>query len=210
MPNMSAQALRTAVFQAVATDAAFRNELAQDANKAITARFGEQSLKVRIENEAEKHLTFLIPSRTDALARGIDAAVTGIGERGPSRSEFEAIVVQRAWSDAAFLSQLRQDPATAINGALAKFGSSVPSGVAVRIYEEQPGECVIVVPRPVDSSELSEAELEAVAGGELVVVGVAVATVVVETVVSTVVGTVVGSVVGKTVGSVEEQRLGSN
>jgi hypothetical protein len=67
----------------------------------------------------------------------------------------------------------------------------VPEGATVKLYEEQPGESLIVVPRPLDTAaELSDAELEAVAGGEgavIIVVGAvvgAVATVIADKIIS--------------------------
>lgn len=167
MPAMSSQALRTAVINAVTSDAAFRENLAKDATKAITARFGQQSLSTRVFFEQPNDLTFLIPAKTDKLAQAIGRVADSIGSRTPTRGEFEALVVHRAWNDAAFLSALRSDAKSTIDAELAKCGASVPQGASVVVYEEQPNECLISVPRPVDAgAELSEAELEAVAGGE--------------------------------------------
>jgi len=190
MPNMSAQALRTAVVNAAISDATFLKELGKDAAKAIETRFGAQTVKPQVHFEKENELTFLIPQKTEKLEQAIQRAVTEIGDRSPTRGEFDTLVISRAWTDPAFLGELRRDTRTAIASALQKYGASVPEGSAVRLYEEQPGECVIVVPRPVDvGAQLSDAELEAVAGGELaataaiIVVG-AVATVIADKIIS--------------------------
>ena len=169
MPNMSAQALRTAVVNAAISDASFLKALGEDGGKAIEARFGAQSVKAQVHFEKENELTFLIPQKTDKLAQAIDRAVSEIGSRTPTRGEFDTLLIHKAWSDGSFLSQLRSDPSNTVSSALKKYGANVPENSKVQLYEEKAGECVIVVPRPVDTgAQLSDAELEAVAGGELV------------------------------------------
>jgi hypothetical protein len=187
MADMSAQALRTAVIQAVITDASFRDELAKDAAKAIQSRFGDQSLKPHIEFEKEGELSLVVPQKTEKLSQALARVVAERGERQPTRGEFESALILRAWNDPAFLTQLRSNPTAALDTALHTYSGSVPAGVTVRVYEEQPGECLVVIPRPADAaSELSDAELEAVAGGE---VGIIIA--------SAIVGAIAGEVVHK-------------
>lgn len=185
MSDMSAQALRTAVVNEVIANADFRTELAKDATTAIEQKFGKQPVTVHIEEEQDNEMSVLIPARTDQLAQSFDQFVKDLGERSPTRSEFEVVLVQRVWSDSTFANELRQDARTAINSLLQKYGTSVPEGMTLRVYEEKPGECLIVVPRPAAmDAELSEAELEAVAGGE----GVAIL------ITASVAGAVVGSI----------------
>lgn len=172
MPNMSAQALRTAVTQAAISDPAFRGELEKNAVQAIEGRFGKQVHRIEVVFEKESELPLLVPEKTEQLARSIERTVKDVGNRNPTRGQFEAILIQRAWSDAAFLDQLRSDARGTLDGALKKYGSSVPAGKTVRLYEEKAGQCVIVVPRPANTNvneELTDSELEAVAGGEAVV-----------------------------------------
>jgi hypothetical protein len=168
MADMSAQALRTAVIQAVTTDATFRDELAKDAAKAVRDRFGDQSLTPRIVFEKAGELSFVIPQKTEKLSQAIARVVTERGDRQPTRGEFESALILQAWNDPAFLAELRSQPTAALDAALKTHGGSVPAGATVKLYEEQPGECLVVIPRPADAaSELSDAELEAVAGGEV-------------------------------------------
>ena len=157
MADMSAQALRTAVIQAVTTDTSFRDELAKDAAKAIQTRFSDQSLKPRVEFEKEGELSLLIPQKTEKLSQAIGRLVAGLGDRKPTRGEFESALILQAWNDPAFLAQLRSNPNAALDTALRIHNGSVPAGVTVKLYEEQPGECLVVIPRPVDATaELSD------------------------------------------------------
>src|SRR4029079_8388479 len=89
MANLSAQALRTAIIQAVTTDAEFAAALANDPQKAVTERFGEQSLTVRVEKEQDKELSFIIPHKTEKLSQALARAVTELGDRQPTRGEVE-------------------------------------------------------------------------------------------------------------------------
>jgi hypothetical protein len=177
---MSTQALRAAVIQAAVSDAAFRAELEQDAVKAIQARFGVQSYSIQPIFEKEDELPFLIPDKTEQLVRSLERSVKDMGDRKPTRGQFEALLVLRAWNDAAFMAQLQSDARATLSAELARYDSRVPERKGVRVHVEQPGQCLIVIPRPAQASaseELSETELEAVAGGEGIV-AIAVVTVV--------------------------------
>ena len=180
MPNMSAQALRTAVIQAAMSDAAFRSELEKDAVKAIETRFGKQPHSIQYVAEKEDDLSLLIPEKTEQLSKTVERTVRDLGDRKPTRGQFEALLIRRAWTDQAFLELLKSDPRAALEAQVAKYESAIPAGKTVRAYIEEPGECVIVMPRPAaahSGEELTESELEAVAGGEGVV-AIAVVTVV--------------------------------
>jgi hypothetical protein len=192
MANLSAQALRTAVIQAYTSDADFAAELAKDPGKAIQTRFGEQSLALRVEFEKEKELSLVIPQKTEKLAQAIARTVGELGERPPTRGEFETTIVHQAWTDPAFLADLRTNTRATLDAALKKHGVHVPESLEVKLYEEQPGECLIVIPRPANAAgaELSDAELEAVAGGEAALIAGAI------------VGAVVGSITGAIVAEV--------
>lgn len=167
MSEMSAQALRSAVVNEAIANADFRAALAKDATAAIEEKFGKQPAAIHLAEEQDNEMSLLIPAKTDQLAQSFERFVKDLGERSPTRSEFEVVLVHRMWNDSAFATQLRQDARAALNDLLQKYGTSVPEGMTLRVYEEQPGECLIVIPRPVAlDAELSEAELEAVAGGE--------------------------------------------
>jgi hypothetical protein len=204
---MSSQALRTAVVQAIVSDAAFRSEVEKDAAKAIEARFGKQSYALNVVVEGENELNLLVPEKTEQLARSLERVAQDAGDRKPTRGQFEAMLVLRAWNDAAFSKQLSTDPRGTLQGELSRFGGSLPAGRAVRVHHEQAGQCVVVIPRPAATSsdaELTEAELEAVAGGEAVV------TISVVTIAGGVLGGVASAIVGEWVcgpAKPEQQQL---
>ena len=70
-------------------------------------------------------------------------------------------VLERSATDMEFRARLVTDP----RAALAEMGHNIPETLDVRFIEPE-GDATIVLPKPVDpQAELSEAELEAVAGG---------------------------------------------
>jgi hypothetical protein len=80
-----------------------------------------------------------------------------------TRRELEAKIAKRAWQDEAFRAEFLADPAA----AFVKY-AGVPAAQLPRIavHEEQPGSWHIVLPaKPVDASEMTDEELEKVAGG---------------------------------------------
>ena len=75
------------------------------------------------------------------------------------RQEYAKIIAQ-AWVDEEFKKRLLQDPAT----VLKENGIEVPEGWTVKVIERNENEiCLTLPPRP--SGELSEEELQQVAGG---------------------------------------------
>jgi hypothetical protein len=80
-----------------------------------------------------------------------------------SRHDLEAKIVKRCWEDEGFRAEFTADPAGAFVKYLAVPAAEIP-GIAV--YQEEPGSWHIVIPeRPVSIDELSDRELERVAGG---------------------------------------------
>jgi hypothetical protein len=86
------------------------------------------------------------------------------------RTQLEAKLIARAWKDAAFAEQLRRDPKAAAQQALAEVDpqARLPDDLEVRVLEETPTTLYLVVPPKPEGPEaeqLSDDELEAVAGG---------------------------------------------
>ncbi len=80
-----------------------------------------------------------------------------------TRHDLEAKIVKRSWEDESFHKEFVADPAAAFVKYLEVPAASLPRIV---VHEEAPGSWHIVLPaKPADTGELSEQELEAVAGG---------------------------------------------
>ena len=79
----------------------------------------------------------------------------------PSRQELEAQLIARAWQDEAFKRELLSDPRAAIARVT---GSSLPPGLEVKVVEETPNTVYVVI--PLNTTELSDEQLEAAAGGQ--------------------------------------------
>ena len=102
-----------------------------------------------------------------------------------SRHDLEAKVVKHSWEDEKFRKEFLTDPAATFVKYLKVPKESLPKIV---VHEETPGSWHIVLPpQPADIHELSEAELEKVAGGTTPTL--------VATVVASVVGTIASSIV---------------
>jgi hypothetical protein len=79
--------------------------------------------------------------------------------------QLEAQLISRCWQDANFKKRLLADPRSTIEGALSL---KLPSGMKVRVQEEAPDTLTLILPaRPLAGGELSDAELEQVAGGRM-------------------------------------------
>jgi hypothetical protein len=70
-------------------------------------------------------------------------------------------LVARTWSDEAFKQRLLAEPGP----ALAEQGIALPPGVAVRVHENTPTVVHLALP-PRPSDELSDEQLDVVAGGD--------------------------------------------
>ncbi len=77
------------------------------------------------------------------------------------RKEYAKVIAQ-AWTDEEFKKRLIEDPATVLN----ENGIEIPEGMAVRFVEGKENEILVPLPpRPPESAELSDEDLEKVAGG---------------------------------------------
>jgi hypothetical protein len=80
-----------------------------------------------------------------------------------TRHDLEAKIVRRSWEDEAFRGEFIADPA----GAFVKY-LNVPAAALpkIAVHQQEPGSWHIVLPaKPANMNELSEQDLERVAGG---------------------------------------------
>jgi hypothetical protein len=80
------------------------------------------------------------------------------------RHEGETKVIERAAKDKAFRKELMTNPAAAVAAAT---GWQIPDGVNVKVIEESEDTFYLIIPHVemVDTDELSDEQLEHVAGG---------------------------------------------
>jgi len=79
------------------------------------------------------------------------------------RKELEAQIIGRALKDENFRLELIRDPKSVLEKEL---GAKIPDSVTVRILEEKEGEICLIIPQvSKKEDELTEIELESVAGG---------------------------------------------
>lgn len=124
------------------------------------------------------------------------------------RKAFETAVTLRAWSDAAFAEQLAQDPVAAINAA---FNIELPADLDIQLHHETSTTLHLTLPPmpviPPDSDELSEDDLERVAGGATyLVVTISITSATVSATATSMVAVSVGTATGALVLSLTNNR----
>jgi hypothetical protein len=81
-----------------------------------------------------------------------------------NRRDIEETLLEKAAKDAGYRKALLSDPRGAVEKVL---GVSLPAGISVKVLEESADTLYLVLPQQADASgELSDAQLEAVAGGK--------------------------------------------
>lgn len=83
---------------------------------------------------------------------------------GNNRVELEQQIIERASRDAQFRKDFTSNPRQTVEREL---GVSIPEGISITVVEETPAKVYVVLPpAPVQAGqEISDADLEAVAGG---------------------------------------------
>jgi hypothetical protein len=86
-------------------------------------------------------------------------------EQNTTRNELEAKIIAKAWQDKAYKQELLSNPKATFSQEL---GQSLPDDVEIQVIEENPTTLYLVLPMKPEvenGEELSEEQLESVAGG---------------------------------------------
>ena len=157
---------------------ALRAALLQDATAAASAAL-QLSLPAAyrlhvLQADPQQIVLVLPPYPSDwPAALPLEEILRRLQQQGPTLAAAQQRVVDgqltllaKAWHDAAYKQALLQDP----KGVIAReFGTGVPAEVAVQVVAEDAHTQYLVLPPALEDLELSDEQLEQVAGGEMVV-----------------------------------------
>jgi hypothetical protein len=158
------QDLEAEIIQKAWVDESFREDLKRNAKSIYTQDFsGElpKGAELRIVEEDERHLYLVIPDEAP------DARQVELSERS-SRDDFENALMTRAAKEASFRAELLADPKGAYQALLSGLSAdaTLPEDLTVEALQESDNVRYLRIPQaPAHVVEMSEAELEQVAGG---------------------------------------------
>jgi hypothetical protein len=135
------------------TDAKFRALAKKDPKKALESLGAKvpAGLKIQVHENTPSSIHAVLPEKAGKLAgSGVDPNV--------------AKVFEKAWADPKFKAKLLKNPAEAIKEAT---GAQIPKKISLSIHENGKDTVHFVLPYvPAKSGELSDDDLEMVAGGK--------------------------------------------
>ena len=114
---------------------------------------GRQALPIGAESDPGDRIAVALPAEGDLASLQI-----------PQGDDPILTAMRRALVDPTFKAKLLKDPKAV---AASELGVNVPDGVTIHILENTPNEVNLTVPVNPSSAELSDADLELIAGGKL-------------------------------------------
>ena len=107
-----------------------------------------EDTEVNVYEDTPSLRHFLLPSEGTQLPQGDDLFLQ---------------IAKRAMEDSEFKAKLLENPRTVAQ----EMGIAIPDGLGIKVVEDKPDEINMIVPFNSASGELSDADLEAVAGGKV-------------------------------------------
>ena len=135
-------------------DESLKNNLLSNP-KLVLAEFGlefPKSVEVQVHENTPSLVNYVIPQPSE-IPTGVDLE---------AQDPVAGKLIKTAFANQAFKAKLLKEPKLAIAEAT---GTELPNSLMVRIYEDTPTLKHLVLPVNPASEELSDAELEAIAGG---------------------------------------------
>ncbi|HUJ00304.1 MAG TPA: NHLP leader peptide family RiPP precursor [Usitatibacter sp.] len=144
------------VLQRIWNDPEFKKKLLANP-KPVLAELGigvPAGRDVRVWENTPLEMNFVLPNKAD-MPPGFDpeAANAVVGR-----------LIKKAWNDASFKSRLLADPRRAVADAVAV---ELPATIQVRVHEDTAGLSNLVLPVNPDAEDLSDTDLDSIAGGAL-------------------------------------------
>lgn len=142
--------------------------------KTLAAKAGDKSFRAAAQKDARAALESVgvkVPAGTTVTVHvnGASEFHVVLPQKGDAESlaaadPHVAKVFEKSWADAAFKATLLKDPVAAIKAATSQ---KLPSGLKIVAHENTASALHVVLPHlPAASGELSDNDLEAVAGGK--------------------------------------------
>jgi hypothetical protein len=171
----SPQAVQAQLTARAWKDDAFKGRLVRSPKAAIKEECGidlPADFSIRVLEMTPTYMPFVIPSATpafkaksvDEISRELAAAAGDLPAEAKPIVEKQTRLLARAWKEPAFRTELVKDPRKVLEREL---GAALPAGTKVEAFQDddEVGHFILTANPSANGGELSDQQLEAVAGG---------------------------------------------